>query len=428
MEKRISTRRPAERCASQTDLRLLRDLAKRVLEIARLPEQAEKARLWKSCNDLKPVRPMVFMDPQGGWPELLDAWMHLECTSDWARGVEQNLRTKILRHEHMPDDFPITDRYPVNIDILNSGYDDYGIKLEVQRSAEKRGAYHIIEMIKSEEDLGKLHPRPIVVDHESADRELDGLQDLIGDILEVEKTGKTDWRYGLSRVLIHMRGLDQMMLDMYDRPDLIHKLMAFLRDDKLREIDIIEREGAVSLNNMVDSVTGSGGLSPTDDLPEEGFDGTARVKDCICWAESQETVGVGPEQFDEFVLQYQIPLTRRFGLTDYGCCEPLDNKLDLIIDKITNLRWVAVSPWADRALCAEILDGDYVYVYKPNPSRICSRTPDWDAAEDDIRETLRIARNCPTHIVMKDTATFFKEPYRATRWCRMAVRLAKEIG
>lgn len=413
---------------SANDRVLIRDLAKRIAEIANQPDQAEKARLWKTCNDLKPERPMVHMDPQGGWPELVAAWLHLECEGAWARGVEQQLRNKILRHEHLPDDYPITGRYQVDVDILNSGYDDYGIKLEVQRPGEQRGAYHIIKMIETDEDFTKLHPRPIIVDHQSAGIELDKARELLGDILEVEKIGKTNWRYGLSRVLIHMRGLEQMMLDMYDNPALIHKLMAFLRDDFMSEIDIIEKASAVSLNNTADNVTGSGGLSPTDDLPGDDFDGIPKTKNCICWAESQETVGVGPAQFDEFVLQYQIPLARRFGLTDYGCCEPLDQKLDLLIEKIPNLRWVSVSPWADRALCAEKIDGKYVYVYKPNPSRICSRTPDWESAEKEIRETIEIARGCPMHIVMKDTATFFNDPIRATKWCEMATRVAKEMG
>ena len=38
------------------DRSILRDLAQRVAEIAARPEQAEKARLWTVCNDLRPER------------------------------------------------------------------------------------------------------------------------------------------------------------------------------------------------------------------------------------------------------------------------------------------------------------------------------------------------------------------------------------
>jgi hypothetical protein len=114
----------------------------------------------------------------------------------------------------------------------------------------------------------------------------------------------------------------------------------------------------------------------------------------------------------------------RFGLVDYGCCEPLDHKFDLLIKHIPRLRSVSVSPWCNRRLAAEKLGNRYVYVWKPNPSRICSPTPDFDAAEQDIRETLAIARECCLVIVMKDTSTFHNEPNRITRWTDLASRLA----
>jgi hypothetical protein len=73
-----------------------------------------------------------------------------------------------------------------------------------------------------------------------------------------------------------------------------------------------------------------------------------------------------------------------------------------------------------------MLGSQYVYVYKPNPARICAPRADWEAAEEDIRSTLRIARACPVHVVMKDTHTLCNEPDRVTRWAELAVRIAKE--
>jgi hypothetical protein len=360
--------------------------------------------------------------------ELDTAWLKLECTDPVLRAYEYRLRHVIMRHEHIPDDFPVVGEWRVAIPILRDGYDDYGVELQMTRPDAAQGAYHIEPAIKSEKDIERLHFRPLAVDQAGADRALAEAAELFGDILPVRKEGKTFWRYGLSRVLIHMRGLDQMMLDMYDNPQILHRLMAFLRDDFLREIVLLEAENAVSLNNAADCVAGSGGLMTTGDLPGNDFAGVARVRHCTCWAESQETVSVGPAQFDEFVLEYQLPLLRRFGLTDYGCCEPLEHKLDLLLAKIPNLRWIAVAPWADRRRCAEKIAGRYVYVYKPNPSYICSTTPDWAAAEKEIRETIAIVGGAPMHICMKDTQTFCGEAARTTKWCELAVRIAKEAA
>jgi hypothetical protein len=118
----------------------------------------------------------------------------------------------------------------------------------------------------------------------------------------------------------------------------------------------------------------------------------------------------------------------RFGLVAYGCCEPLDHKLALLIAQVPHLRWVAVSPWANREALAEQIGRDYVYVYKPNPARICTPDPDWPSAEQEIRETLRIANGCPTHVVMKDTHTFHSQPDRITRWAQMASRIVREMA
>ena len=412
--------------ASAPDRDILRELARQVADAAAEPGQAEKVRLWTACNDLRPERAMVLADPQNGWRELDAAWLQLNCEDEACRGFEHALRRKLVRHRRIPDDFPILPGFEVDVRVSGAGYGDYGLDLGVVRTDQVDGAYHIEPAIRTETDLDHLHVRPIRIDSAATDHCADRARNLFGDLLEVQRRGRTYWRYGLTRVLVHMRGLDQMMLDLYDHPALLHRLLAFLRDDFLRELDLFEQAGEVSLNNLPDRLTGSGGLCPTSDLPGGGYDGNPGLCHCVCWGESQETVGVGPDQFDEFVLQYQLPMLDRFGLVDYGCCEPLDHKFDLLMRRIPHLRWLSVSPWSDRELAADRIGANYVYVYKPNPAHICAPTPDWIAAEAELRETLRFARGCPVHLVMKDTHTFCHEPQRITRWAEMASRIARE--
>jgi hypothetical protein len=266
------------------------------------------------------------------------------------------------------------------------------------------------------------------VDREATARRGELANELVGDILQVRLVGESTCRAKLTRDLIHLRGLDQIMLDMYDQPAFLHRMMAFMRDEKQREWEFYEREGLLSLNNWPDSITGSGGVCHTNELPAADYDGRVRMEDMWCWGESQETVGVGPAQFDEFVLQYQLPLINRFGLVDYGCCEPLDKKFDLLIKHIPRLRSVSISPWCDRRVAAEKLGNRYVYVYKPNPSRICSPQADFESAEQEVRETLEIARGCCVSIIMKDTHTLMNQPQRLTRWTDMASRLVADAA
>lgn len=398
---------------------VLRRLAEQVAEIAALPIQAERSRLWLAMNSLHPERPLVLADPQNGWCELVPD-STLECQAPLLRGWEQSLRRTIFRHQHLRDDWPVTNRFNVNWVVEVGGY---GLQ-ETQVRSEERGSYTWDPPIKTAGDFEKLHPRRIRVEHTRTAQNVALAEEILGDLLEVHRLGESMCRVKLTRVLIHLRGLQQMMLDMYDNPALLHLLMAFLADDFLNEWKTYEREGVLTLNNQPDSVMGSGSLGHTDQLPAADFNGRVRPEDMWCWGESQETVGVGPQKFAEFVLQYQLPLMNRFGLVDYGCCEPLDNKFDLLIRHIPRLRSVAVSPWCNRKIAAEKLGDRYVYVWKPNPTPICSPQPDFTTAERDIHDTLEIARGCNLVIVMKDTSTFHNEPWRVTRWTEIASHLA----
>lgn len=46
----------------RTDREIIRHLAAEVAEIAALPVQEEKRRMWRRLNGLKPVRPMVMIE------------------------------------------------------------------------------------------------------------------------------------------------------------------------------------------------------------------------------------------------------------------------------------------------------------------------------------------------------------------------------
>ena len=148
-----------------TDRALLRDLAWRVAEAAALPEQAEKARLWAALNALRPERPMISLNPQGGWRELLTE-RDLRCEDPTARAYEYALRVKLFRHAHIPDDLPITGTFDVGWHIRVSGF---GVE-EHQESTDPLGAYRIAPPIQTPADFAKLKPRTIEVDHEATER------------------------------------------------------------------------------------------------------------------------------------------------------------------------------------------------------------------------------------------------------------------
>jgi hypothetical protein len=183
-------------------------------------------------------------------------------------------------------------------------------------------------------------------------------------------------------------------------------------------VDFLEKEGFFTLNNEGD-YTGSGGFGWTKQLPAAGFAGRVRAKDQWCLAESQETVGVSPAMFEEFVFRYQLPILKRFGLACYGCCEAVHGRWHLL-RQIPNLRRVSVSPWCDRAKMAENLGNRYIYSLKPHPALLATTQFDPGAVRADIRDALDKAKGCHLEIIMKDNHTLGNDPQRAAKWCRIA--------
>ncbi len=216
---------------------------------------------------------------------------------------------------------------------------------------------------------------------------------------------------------IKLRGLEQIMVDMYENPELLHRLMAFLRDGTLAMVKYLEEEGLYTLNNEGDYV-GSGGFGWTTTLPAGDFNGQVRARDMWCLLESQETIGVSPRMFEEFVFQYQVPIMEYFGLVCYGCCEPVHERWHLL-RQVPNLRRVSVSPWCDREQMAANLQDRYVYSLKPHPGLLAGDRFDPEAVRADVRDALSKARGCHLEIIMKDNHTLRNDPGRAIEWCRI---------
>lgn len=405
------------------DKQILRRLAGKVSELAALDVQEEKRRLWYKHNDLGDTRPVIFCDPEGGWREIIPA-ESLECAGELARGWERMLRKEIFWGECMGDDRVVEGYFNTCYHCENSGF---GFDEVHTTSDNKLGAYGFVPAMKSYDDLDKLQRPRITIDHEATERELALARELFDGLLTSRLQGQWWWGLGMTRDAIVMRGLEQYMLDMYDQPEGLHRLMAFFRDCNLAMLDDLEENNLLSLNND-GTYVGSGGFGYTRELPQADFDGThVRTMDMWGFCESQETVGVSPELFEEFVFPYQVPIMQRFGLNCYGCCEGLDTRWHAI-KKMARVRRVSVSAWADLAAMAEYLGDQYVFSMKPIPTVLATADIDEEQIRADLRRSLEITRGCRVEVIMKDCHTIGDNPQNVIRWCRIAREEADRVA
>ncbi len=400
---------------SGDDIAVLRTLAQKVREIAEHPDQAEKARLWTALNDLHSERPLVFIDPENGWNEIITQDQIL-TGNPLARVWEMHLRKEIYWAEEMKDDKVIQPYFDVPYNYRDTGW---GLMETVIRSDEEDGAFKYDSPIKSyAEDFQNLRFPQIIIDNDKTNSILDLARTVFDGILDVRLRGVWWWSLGMTWDFIKLRGLENLMMDMYDYPDGVHSLMGFLRDGYLKKLDFFEENGLLALNTG-GTYVGSGGFGWTEQLPAEGFNpGRVRTLDMWGFTESQETVGIAPAMFEEFIFPYQMDIMKRFGLTCYGCCEPLDIRWD-VVRKFPALRRISTSPWAKRERMSELLGKDYVMSLKPMPTPLAMAVLDEDEVRQTIKEDLGKTRDNHVEYMMKDNHTLGRNPGNATRWVEM---------
>ena len=398
---------------SPADRRVLRGLAARVAELAARPIEREKRELWCRHNGLEATRPVIFCEPDTSWSEIIPPGA-LECEGGLTRRWELHLRQEIFWGSEIRDDRVVVPTFDVTHVYRES---DWGMA-PTMTGGQDGGSYVWDAPLKRYEDMGRLHYPRISVDYKATGCAFDLANETLGDLLTVRLKTAWWWTLGMTWTLVDIRGLEQMMLDMIDHPDDLHRLMAFLRDGHLAKLDFLQENGLLSLNTD-GTYVGSGGFGWTDELPQTDFDGHVRTCDMWGFAESQETVGVSPGMFAEFVFQYQLPILQRFGLNCYGCCEPLDKRWH-IVERVPHLRRVSISPWADKAKMAERLGDRYIYSMKPRPADLA-----WDSFDEEhiragLRQDLAATRNCRLEVIMKDITTVRNDPRRLVRWTQIA--------
>ena len=408
---------------TQSDRLVLRELAQRKLSISNDARNLEKKASWLSMGDGNLTRPLILAEDGGVCDKRKPCEPAQRCHDEWAREIERGLLWEIWRFEALDDDYVVEPfmnlAWAVTIS-PNFGVEKVVHTVEAGDTMTSRSWDAPIKNIK--EEFHKLRHRAFSVDREKTSRQKGQLEETFDGILPVRMRGSFWWTFGLTIQAIDLIGLEPLMLFMYDDPEGLHQLLSFLKDDNLALADWAEREGLLTLNND-NQYVGSGTHGYTKILPAADFpgEGAARKKDLWLLLESQETVGVGPDLYREFIYPYHKEIAERFGMIYYGCCEPLHTRWN-VLKELPRLKACSIAPLCDQEFMAEALRGDYIYSRKPNPTLISTQSFDEDLIRKDLRKTIDLAirHGCRLELIMKDVHTLNNEPERLARWVRLA--------
>lgn len=389
---------------------IIRDLAKQYMEMASSEKQQRMNERMKATNDLEIVRPPVLIDEIPWYQMDIDGELTCVCTGGKRiQKLETFLRRAIYRWKHFNADTLFEPFFRVVMAVDSTGIGVAKKESIIRTDATNNIVSHSYEDILEDESalekilIPEFTPRP---DKDEANMAF--YTDLLGDIMPVKLCGHGKINANLWDQIANLRGIEPILYDLYDRPEYMHALIDKFCRITEKKMDFLNEQLHVdpTTPNLHCTPAMVSGLAE-DGLKATWFRGTA-----------QALTSVSPDMFKEFEIDHIKPLAERCAYTYYGCCEPLDDRMN-VIKEIKNLRKIGVSPWADIESCAEQIGGNYVYARKPNPANVAIAT-DPDVIRREIEDTVKacIKHGCPCEFVLKDISTVSHKPENLIVWAQ----------
>lgn len=406
-----------------TDTDILRNLAIEYARIAALPVQEEKRKLWRKLNGLKSVRPMVTID-QVCWNEMNgNQELTLRCEDDDCRYYEDILRRTIFQWKYFPVDMVVDPFIRVPKAVTNSGF---GISVEEDVSVldptNSVVGHLFLNQFETDEDLKKVQMPVISHDSDETARRMAVAHELFDGIIPVRSWGYDPY-LSLWDPISTWLGVENALFSLVDRPKFMHDLVDKVTEGYMGMLDQLEGGGLLCEPQSLIHCTGAF----TDELPAPGYNPEKpRTKDIWMFGLAQMFAMVSPKVFKEYEVDYASKICERFGLVYYGCCDPLDGKMDQV-RMIPNVRKVSMSPWVDQQRGAREIGKDYVFSRKPSPAMLAFDPFDPGMVREDLLATRDTCEKngCLLEFILKDISTVRYEPHRLFQWAEIAMVVAE---
>jgi len=244
-------------------------------------------------------------------------------------------------------------------------------------------------------------------------------------IMPVEKRGAHGFWFAPWDDIVAWMEPENMFVGLATRPDFMHRVIRRTTDAYLSGLDQYEKLGILARNDCNVRI-GSGAYGYTKELPLDDFDeNNIRTRDLWGSSVSQIFGSVSPEMQAELGLTYEKEWMERFTLNYYGCCEALEDKIE-ILSTIPNLRKISLSPWAKIKEASEKIQGRYVASIKPSPCEFARENFSVDGEIAKLRQKLEDSKGCNVEVILKDLISVRLQPQRIWEWVEKAERLVRE--
>lgn len=398
------------------DVSILRGLAELYSIYALDGRSEQRKNHYRIHNSLNLTRPpvLVFEVP---WGEIKSDELVLRCEDPQWQSYETYLRRCIYQFRHFEGDFAVHDYFRSPVVLNDTGN---GLKIEENTISSVTDtdimSHGYKDILPDEDAVREKVKMPVVTLNKKATEEnLNKADEIFHGIMPVRKNGVTLYLASWDQIP-RFHGVENCLMDLYDRPEFAHLLIDTFTNINLSYMNQYEKLNVLDTDPMYLHCT----PAVTNDLPVLDMDtDTITLKDVWCRAMAQLFAVVSPDMHEEFDLQYTKKLFDKCGLSYYGCCEPLHNKIDNL-RQFKNLRRISVTAWADVDIAAEKIGKDYILSYKSNPA--FAALPVFDPAPV-VAETRKVLEACrrndtPCEFILKDISTISENPQNLSNWVK----------
>ena len=246
--------------------------------------------------------------------------------------------------------------------------------------------WSVESIVKTEADLAKVRCPEIRYDAKASGERTQRFREAVDDELPVKPPGVGSFNRGSMDTAVELRGWQQLMFDLHDRPHFVHDLMERITQSRIQ----YEQKRADVMG--FDLKQTAGGL----------------------WEDDVNCDVLAPESYEEFVHPYERRVAELYDSVTYHSCGNLTPIASLVAD-LPNLKKIYFSePWTDLKTVRDAAAGHKMIRIDMNP-------PTAIGVPEETLKTRMIAfaeegRNCPLEIHMASARTGTVE--QVVRWVR----------
>lgn len=405
--------------AQPEEREILRALAATYMGYATSPAQLETQKLWAALNNGNMQRPMVMID-QIPWHEMdVDGSLICKIAHPYWQKVECWLRQSIYKFEHMPVDM-VLPPYMCLPRVLNDpAYNTLGIAIDEQTASTDQAndvvSHGYINQFEDMEDVEKIKFTDLSADETVEAAVWEQAQQIFAGIALCNWEG-VNLHLGLWDRVSEWMNVEECYYALCDQPELLHAIMERVTQVATQWIASGNKQG------LFDTATAICHCSCTLRAPFAQQIPFGTSQNSWAFGMAQLFTSVAPATTKEFEVDYMKRLFCNFGDMYYGCCERLDDRLDVIM-QLPNVRKISCSPWSDREKFAEKLPKHIILSNKPNPAMVGAGAMDETVIRKDLQRTMAAAKanGIGMEMILKDNSSVQYQPQRLWEFSKIAM-------